>query len=313
MANSKELAFLRREVTCLDRARKTTTAGIEVDQRLLWRRFRALVDRSRVLQAAMNGDRALESRLRAQTGRRRREVGTAGCDYDSAWNLERVLGGDCFREQMADFRPQPPRNGRSTPPSPSQSRNNNSRGGCPTLPANALTSPISSCTSRSDLEKSFDLLPPPANVFHLTAVDTDCNEHIIIKPPKVDSTKGRLKKRTKTRLSQKESAENDLLGKSLARMTIDRSLRDVNTRRRQLTAKHRDGTAPVSGKGGTVINPSLVDIQLRIVREVSTEQLKRVNVFCSQLDAVRDETAYDRRTLERGETTTSERVRPVKR
>lgn len=286
MSNSKELSFLRREVTCLDRARKTTTAGIEVDQKLLWRRFQALVNQSRVRQAALHGDRALESQLRRQTGRRRREVGMTGCDYDSAWNLERVLGGDCFREQMADFRP--PRDS-STPPS--QSRN--SRGG--PMRANALTSPISSCKSRADLKRSYELFPPPANVFHLTAVDTDCNERSA-EPPKIDMTKGRLKKRTKTRLSQKESDKsaenNDLLGKSLARMTIDRSLRDVNSRRRQFMTEHRDGTAPASGRGGTVI-PSLVDIQLRIVREVSTEQLKRVNVFCSQLDldAVRDETA----------------------
>lgn len=252
-------------------------AGIEVDQKLLWRRFQVLINQSRVRQAAMNGDRALERQLRRQTGRRRREVGTTGCDYDSAWNLERILGGDCFREQMAEFRP------RDSSATPSQSLN--LRGG--QIRRKTFTAPqISSCKSRLASDRS------PSNVFHLTAVDTDCDDQPT--EPKVDSTEGRSMKRTKTRLNQKESedkSENDLLGKSLAQMTIDRS----HLRRRQFP-KHRSGTAKVRGRGGggrvgegeggggTAI-PSLVDIQLRIIREVSTEQLKRVNVFCSQLDA----------------------------
>lgn len=103
------LLALQRQTTRLDSAKRGIVAGIEVDQRLLYRRFQRLLSQTRLKQAQMDGNRTLERELRRE--RLIQMGGRAAMGCDAEWDeLEKVLHGTHLSNPKGDL---PVRNERS--------------------------------------------------------------------------------------------------------------------------------------------------------------------------------------------------------
>lgn len=283
---AKHNAFFvpQRQMTRLDRAKKGIVAGIEVDQKLLYRRFQRLLSQTRLRQAQMDGNRTLEGELRKE--RLSRMEGRAALGCHSEWDeLEKVLHGTHLTDPKGDLTVP---SGRS-PHSPDRIRRH------------------SSAPSSAWLSSKLSTKPPTASVLStMTPVQLKTVRCIPVALFS-DVTAGQVKINSEDLDSDQEQEEDDAKVQQLEAVLENNTPNgQPSTTRRQMTSvatpnliqsrpsfvSHRPSTG-ATDEDTKHENLPLIELQLRRVREATDDCLRRVHGFYAKLDQCSDGSDFD--------------------